>query len=159
MRTKIPTGGAKLYLVTRKHLGSFFRHCRIYLFLKRVFNLLSPHESGRSFVYRVNGTRFMPGHTKIIKKSGRKSVPVWGWFSCDGAGDLYRINGRLTGKQYVKILEDVLLPSAWARFGTDELIPFVQDRSVIHTSTIVMDWFAEEEVSFDVLPWHQREQI
>jgi hypothetical protein len=95
----------------------------------------------------------MPGHTKIIKRSGRKSVPVWAWFSCDEAEDLHHINGRLTGQQYVRIIEDVLLPSAWARFGTDELIPFVQDRSTIHTSTIVTDWFAEEGVSFDVVPW------
>lgn len=104
-------------------------------------------------MYRVNGTRFMPGHTKTIKRSGRRSIPVWAWFSCDGAGDLYHINGRLTGKQYVRILEDVLLPSAWARFGADALIPFVQDRSAIHTSTIVTDWFDEEGVSFHVLPW------
>jgi transposase len=66
---------------------------------------------------------------------------------------LHRIDGRLTGKQYINILEDALLPSAWARFGTDELIPFVQDLSSIHTSDIVMNWFEDEGVSFQLLPW------
>ena len=51
------------------------------------------------------------------------------------------------------MVEDVLLPSAWARFGTDELIPFVQDLFSIHTSNMVLDWFQEEGVSFDFLPW------
>jgi hypothetical protein len=50
-------------------------------------------------------------------------------------------------------LEDALLPSAWARFGKDELIPFVQELSSIHTSDIVMDWFEDEGVSFQPLPW------
>lgn len=113
----------------------------------------SSHECGRSFVYRTNGTRFDPGHTQIIKRSGRKSIPVWAWFSSDGAGIIHRINGRLTAEKYIRILEDHLLPSAWARFGTDELIPFVQDLSPIHKSYIVQDWFADEGVSFQLLPW------
>ena len=114
----------------------------------------STEECGRHFVYRENGTRFAPAHhTKKISRSGRKSVPVWAWISFEGAGMLHRINGRLTGKQYINILEDSLPPSAWARFGTDELIPFVQDLSSIHTSDIVMDWFQDEGVSFQLLPW------
>ena len=47
------------------------------------------------------------------------------WHSLNGAGKIHRIDGRLTSKQYIRILEDVLLPSSWERFGTDELIPFV----------------------------------
>jgi hypothetical protein len=113
----------------------------------------STEECGRSFVFRRNGTRYAPNHTKKIKRSGRKSVPVWAWHSFDGAGKIHRIDGRLTSQQYIRILEDVLLPSAWARFGTDELIPFVQDCSTIHTSNMVMDWFNDEGVSFELLPW------
>ena len=88
-------------------------------------------------MYRENGTRFAPAHTKKISRSGRKSVPVWAWISFDGAGMLHRFDGRLTGKQYINILEDALLPSAWARFGTDELIPFVEDLSSIHISGFI----------------------
>jgi len=35
----------------------------------------STEECGRHFVYRENGTRFAPAHTKKISRSGRKSVP------------------------------------------------------------------------------------
>ncbi|KZR97854.1 Uncharacterized protein APZ42_007044, partial [Daphnia magna] len=38
------------------------------------------HECGRSFVNRTNGTRFNPSHTRVIKRSGRQSIPVWAGF-------------------------------------------------------------------------------
>ena len=80
-------------------------------------------------------------------------MPVLAWHSFDGAGKIHRIDGRLTSQQYIRILEDVLLPSAWARFGTDKLIPFVQDCLTIHSSNMVMNWFNDEGVSFELLPW------
>jgi hypothetical protein len=55
----------------------------------------------------------------------------------------------------VKILEDHLVPYAWTRFGPTEEnpVPFVHDRSPIHTSYLVQDWFEEEGKEFDVIPW------
>lgn len=103
------------------------------------------------FVYRTNGTRFQPGHTQTIQRSGRKSIPVWAWFSAEGAGAIHKFTGRLTGEKYVQILEDVLVPSAYARFGLGP-IRFVQDRSPIHTSRVVTEWF-EDHQEFDLLPW------
>jgi hypothetical protein len=75
--------------------------------------------------------------------------------SAEGAGFLHRINRRLTSQQYKRILEDSLVPYAWARFGPteDNPIPFVQDRSPIHKSCVVQDWFQDEGKEFDVLPW------
>lgn len=109
------------------------------------------NECGRTFVYRTNGSRFHPGHTQLIKESGRKTVPVWAWFSFDGPGAIHRIDGNLTGQKYVDILDNVLLPTAWARFGLGPIY-FVQDRSPIHTSRVVADWFAEHP-EFVLLPW------
>lgn len=86
-----------------------------------------------------------------MKRSGRLSVPVWAWFSSEGAGAIHRINGRLTSEKYVRILEDILLPTARARFAPG-LIRFVQDRSSIHTSRAVTAWFANHP-EFEVLPW------
>ena len=112
-------------------------------------------ECIRPFVYRTNGTRFDPGHTMAVKRSGRKSVCAWGWMSAEGAGFLHRIDGRLTSKQYIRILEDSLVPSAWARFGptSDDPVPFVQDLSPIHQSYVVQDWFEDEGKEFELLPW------
>ena len=86
-----------------------------------------------------------------MKRSGRKSVPVWAWFSFEGAGAIHRITGRLTSEKYIQILDDVLLPTAWARFGLGP-IRFIQDRSPIHTSHAVRDWFADRP-EFELLPW------
>ena len=57
----------------------------------------------------------------------------------------------MNGEQYISVLEDTLLPTAWAQYGLGP-IPFVQDRSPIHTSRVVMEWFAEHP-EFDLLPW------
>jgi hypothetical protein len=75
--------------------------------------------------------------------------------SSEGGGFLHRINGTLTSEKYVKILENYLVPYAWARFGPteDNPVPFVQDRSPIHKSYLVRDWFEDEGKEFDVLPW------
>ena len=78
-----------------------------------------------------------------------------GWFSSEGAGFLHHIEGRLTGEKYVKILQDYLVSYAWGRFGPteDDPVPFVYDRSPIHTSNVVQDWIEEEGKEFEVLPW------
>ncbi len=82
-------------------------------------------------MYRENGTRFAPAHTKTISRSGRKSVPVWAWISFDGAGMLHRINGRLTGKHYKKNLgrrfTNICMGKVWDR-RTDP----VCSRAVFH---------------------------
>ena len=94
-----------------------------------------------------------------VKRSGRKSVCGWGWMLAEGTGFLQRINGKLTSKQYIRILEDSLVPYAWARFGPteDNPIPFVQDRSPIHKSYMVQDWFEDEAKEFEMLPWPTKE--
>lgn len=64
------------------------------------------------------------------------------------------MTGRLTGEKYIDILEDVLIPTAYARFGhgIDGPIRFVQDLSPIHTSNVVREWF-EEHPEFELIPW------
>ena len=102
-------------------------------------------------MYRRNGTRFQPGHTRSLKRSGRKTVPVWAWMSGDGAGEIHRINGRLNGEQYIDVLENSLIPSAYARYGLGP-IRFVQDRSPIHTCNVVQEWF-EQHPEIELIPW------
>ena len=53
--------------------------------------------------------------------------------------------------QSISVLEDTLLPTAWAQYGLKPTSS-VQDRSPIHTSRVVMEWFAEKS-EFDLLPW------
>ena len=96
-------------------------------------------EGGRVFVYRQTGERFNRRFIQTVARSGRKSVSVWAWYSQEGAGSLHRIEGTLKKEQYVRILETVLLPYATARFPNGFV--FVQDRSPVHTSNILREWF------------------
>jgi hypothetical protein len=67
-------------------------------------------------VYRRDGTRFGKNHIQIKNRSGRKSVPVFAWFSAIGAGDFVRIQGKFTGEKYLEILGDTVIPSVHIRF-------------------------------------------
>ena len=156
-------GGNQLFSATKKRLGRlslifihdwFKIYCYAIGFLYIIRHFNRSEECGQQFVYRTNGTRFHPCHTQTLKRSGRKSVPVWAWFSSQGAGAVHRIDGRLTAEKYISILDDVLLPTAWARFGLGP-IRFVQFRSPIHTSHAVTAWFADHP-EFELLPWPPR---
>ena len=75
---------------------------------------------------------FLPERNLICTKPQKENKKLWSKIgACYGLAfiqrcwKIHRIDGRLTSKPYIRILEDVLLPSSWERFGTDELIPFV----------------------------------
>ena len=54
---------------------------------------------------------------KTIKaiKHGRGNVFIWGWFSYNGVGNLFKIEEKLTGAGYVNILRNNLMPSRVAK--------------------------------------------
>ncbi|KAJ8913280.1 hypothetical protein NQ315_010946 [Exocentrus adspersus] len=68
-------------------------------------------NSGRLRVYRPRNTRFEENYTLTSTNSERFSVNVWAWISVNGPGMCYQIDGRLTAEHYIKILDDVMLPS------------------------------------------------
>jgi hypothetical protein len=70
-------------------------------------------------VWRRSGERFKPeGMVGTIKKHEKK-INVWGCFSANGVGNLYRINGILTGEAYKQILIDQMMPSSQKLFTTN----------------------------------------
>jgi hypothetical protein len=115
-----------------------------------MFNVRSD-ECGRVFCYQENGTHFHNEHIQVKDGSGRKTVPVWAWFSADGPGNFVRINGRLNSVKYIEMLENFLLPAIRERFPGRRM-KFVQDLSPIHTARAVKAWFnAHPEI--ELLPW------
>lgn len=100
-------------------------------------------------VWRSYNERYEPWATKATVKHDIK-INVWGCFSYDGVGRLYRVNGNLDAKQYKQILQHQMLPSAQALFGHEDFI-FQQDNDPKHTSNLVQDFLDERAV--DVMDW------
>ena len=125
----------------------------LFLILKHItFNYPTrSDECNRAFAYRANGTRFQRQHVQIKDGSGRKTVPVWGFFCSRGPGELVRIDGRLTGLQYIRILNDHLLPYLNQHFPF-QLVYFVQDNSPIHKCRAVTTWLRQQP-QLIVLEW------
>ena len=58
------------------------------------------------------GERFDAKYVVAIVKHDRGFLIVWGMLKSHGPGPLYRVEGNLWIKQYIKILEEVMLPAA-----------------------------------------------
>ena len=114
----------------------------------------SSASNGPVVVYRPGGTRYDPRYISYRRSYGRLSVSVWGWMSSDNLGSLHKINGRLTGTQYIHILENVMVPSVREHYP-DGVIQFQQDKSPIHTCRVVNDWFRRHN-EIQVLDWPPR---
>ncbi|KAF2902078.1 hypothetical protein ILUMI_04107, partial [Ignelater luminosus] len=61
---------------------------------------------------------------------------------------------RFNSRQYIRVLDEVLLPSVRAVYAEYEMATFifVQDNSSIHTAQIVQEWF-EEHPEIELLRW------
>ena len=90
---------------------------------------------------------------KTVKHGGAK-IMLWGCFSYCGVGPIYRIPGIMDQFQYIKILEEVMLPYA------EEEMPlkwvFQQDNDPKHTSKRAKSWFQMNKI--DVMEWPAQSQ-
>lgn len=92
--------------------------------------------------WRLRDTRFSAINIAQRTRCGRVSVSVHGWMWWGGPGELVTIEGNLDSQQYINILETSFLPSVRAyAIPEPQPIYFVQDRSPIHTSRAVSNWF------------------
>uniref|UniRef100_A0AAY5EIJ8 DDE-1 domain-containing protein n=1 Tax=Electrophorus electricus TaxID=8005 RepID=A0AAY5EIJ8_ELEEL len=74
-------------------------------------------------------------------KHGGVSIMVWGGFSYFGVGPIYRIPGTMDKSEYIKILEEVMLPYA-------EEMPL---KLMFHTSKQATSWLQTNKI--DVMKW------
>ena len=102
-------------------------------------------------MYRADGTRYKKEHVQPVDRSGRVSVPLWGFFTGEAGGKLVRIDGRLTAIKYIDLLEENLLPFIAENYP-DRPVRFIHDNSPIHTARIVKRWF-DGHPDIQVLPW------
>ena len=104
---------------------------------------------GSRNVYRPNGQRFNPKYTQKTVKHD-KSIMVWGCFSYNGIGKLYRIHRIMDSAVYHMILRSQMFPSARDLFGESPWI-FQQDNDPKHTSRLIKSYLERKNVN--VLQW------
>ena len=85
------------------------------------------------------------------KRSGRIDIGVWGWMWGYGVGEIYPINGRFTGRSYLYILKNIMMPSVRA-LNPHGPIYILHDNSPIHKSNIVQEWFRSQS-EINVINW------
>ena len=97
------------------------------------FNLF--HSDGRTYVRRRQCEEFNEECVEGTVKHGGGSVMVWGCISGDDKGMIVEVKGRMDRFQYLEILENAMLPSAWAARGLDYI--FMHDNASCHTAHII----------------------
>lgn len=110
-------------------------------------NRLGP--DGRRYVRRPINQEFNPRYISPVVKHGGGSIMVWGCFSWNGVGPIYKIDGILNKEKYVAILNDVMLP--WAEENLPVIWQFQQDNDPKHTAKLTKKFF--EDNSVNVLDW------
>jgi transposase len=103
----------------------------------------------RTRCWRKWGEGHNPKNTKGTVKHDEK-INVWGCFSFDGVGHLFKINGIMVKEDYKSILQRHMIPSAQMLFEEKEWI-FQQDNDPKHTAKINKRYLENKKIN--VLPW------
>ena len=78
---------------------------------------------------------------------GQVIVRVWGWFSYTGGGSIRNIPDNKSGNEdYISLLEDCLIPVAWARFGMKPVSFLYESKSFFpksFSSPVVRSFFED----------------
>lgn len=102
---------------------------------------------GKRYVWRNSKEKYDPKCLIPTFKSGQESIMVWGCFTKNKLGPLIRLEGKITAKKYIEILENHLLPFI---ASLDNYI-FQEDNAPIHTAKIVKKWKIDNNIIN--LPW------
>jgi transposase len=106
--------------------------------------------NGRIRVNQPRNTRYEERYVDATDRSGRFSVNMWAWISVESPGVILRMEERLTSAVYIRILENVLLPSVEPHFPNNNFI-FQHDNCSIHTAHRVAAWVQDRNIN--VLKW------
>lgn len=108
-------------------------------------------SDGKKYCCRRPGQEFLERNVKKTVKHGGGSLMVWGVITPEGVGRLYRIEGIMDGKQYVRILKSALLGTV--RDYDTEISDFIlaQDNDPKHNSRVARDFYDDKGLC--ILPW------
>jgi len=105
-------------------------------------------SDGRKWVWKKAGEGLSDRLVEGTLKFGGGSLMVWGCMLWDGVGYACKIDGRMDGDLYLKILEEDLQESI-RYFGKSK--GDVKDNDPKHTCKKAQSWFQDN--GFRVLPW------
>jgi transposase len=105
---------------------------------------------GKRYVWRTPQEKYDPKCLIPTFKSGQESVMVWGCFMKNKLGPLVRLEGRITAKIYIEMLDEYLLPFINNLENKNDHI-FQEDNAPIHTARIAKKW--KENNNITSLPW------
>uniref|UniRef100_A0AAY5KJS9 Tc1-like transposase DDE domain-containing protein n=1 Tax=Esox lucius TaxID=8010 RepID=A0AAY5KJS9_ESOLU len=101
-------------------------------------------------VWRKKKDEYNPKNTIPTMKHGGGNIILWGCFSAKGTGRLHRIEERMDGAIYRKILANNLLPSVRAlKMGRGWV--FQHDNDPKHTARATKEWLRKKHLK--VLEW------
>lgn len=108
-------------------------------------------------VWRLRDQRLDPNHVVATHRTGRISCAMWGWISGGTIGELVDIPTRMNSAEYIRIMEEVFLPSVRAIYPVENvpIIRLVQDNSGVHTSRETRTWFRNHP-EIHVINWPAR---
>lgn len=93
-----------------------------------------------------------PGY-RVCK--AKHTIRVWAWFCSSGAGAISKIEDGTGDNEYINILEDILIPPVYAKYGLGP-INFMHDRKTLFPSSFssgpVGEWF-DDHSEFRLQPW------
>lgn len=114
---------------------------------EKKFNLDGP--DGCSYYWH---DRRLPRKIFSKRHTGGGSITVWGCYSSAGVGVLTELEGRLNAASYVNILEESLLPFAYAEHGTEpEDFYFQHDGAPAHRAQVTRTWL--QGIGVTVMDW------
>ena len=153
LETRVAAHEIKL---TEQHKRDRINHCRNMLdvfgeenFPKIIFTDEKPFDSDEcryKRVYRPKGTRYQQEYIVHDSRSGHVSANYWGWISCAGPGEIVATGTHFNSVAYIKLLDEIALPSIEAQFGDIQTVYFMHDNSPVHTARIVREYLQSKHV-------------
>lgn len=108
-------------------------------------------SDGRKWAWKFAGEGLTDRLVEPTLKFGGGSVMVWGCMSWKGRGEACKIDSRMDGDLYVKILEENLQESIRSLNKPNSEIIFQQDNDPKHTCKKAKAWFNAHNIQ--VLSW------